>query len=371
MADHPHYAIMRIGKIHNYNVLETVEAHNIRKIPVGTVPGAPVPTDWVDKPGTLCERARKVLQEMGAEWEEGKILAVEFMVTASPEWWANASTKQKTDWIMAQWKFANDKFGGGLILFTPHVDESTPHVQFVGLPLYSAIERKRGRKPSSPEGIARRAKEEAEAPKVWRLSFHEMFGGHSDRLADLQTEYHGYVAHLGLERGKDTRGLQIRHTTLKEFKVKLQKEERELFRQQRELAAEADRLAEERQTLEFDDQQLAEGFSKLEAAREKFHKAELEHFAQTEEFRVREEALAEQEADLARRIAAHEKAATALEKRRDELLVRQAQANATDIAQAAERSRLDSEGLSNLRSGNSAESGSRILAFPLDVGLGV
>jgi len=39
-------------------------------------------------------------------------------------------------------------------------------------------------------------------------------------------------------------------------------------------------LAEERQVLEFYDQQLAEGFGKLEAAKQEFDKAQLEHFAQ-------------------------------------------------------------------------------------------
>ena len=336
MADRPHYAIMRIGKIHNYKVLEAVDGHNTRKIPAGTVQGAPAPIDWVNMSGTLCQRAQEVLQDKGAVWEKGKILAVEFLVTASPEWWANASFEQKTEWMKVQWKYATDKFGEGLLSFTPHLDESTPHVQFAGLPLYSAIVKTKGRKPSTPEGIARRAKEEAQAPKVWRLSFHKMFGGHSDRLADLQTEYHGYVAHLGLERGEDTRGLDIRHTTLKEGKRKLQKEERELFRRQRELDAEATRLAEERQVLEFYDQQLADGFGKLEAAKQEFHKAELEHFAQTEEFRVREEAFTEKEADLALRMASHKAAALALENKIVEIEVRATVAR-TQEAEAAQR----------------------------------
>jgi hypothetical protein len=336
MADRPHYAIMRIGKIRNYKVLEAVDGHNTRKIPAGTVQGAPATIDWVNMSGTLCQRAQEVLQDKGAIWEKGKILAVEFLVTASPDWWANASFEQKTEWMKVQWKYATDKFGEGLLSFTPHLDESTPHVQFVGLPLYSAILKTKGRKPSTPEGIARRAKEEAQAPKVWRLSFHEMFGGHSDRLADLQTEYHGYVAHLGLERGDDTRGLDIRHTTLKEGRRKLQKEERELFRRQREIDAEAARLAEERQALEFYDQQLADGFGKLEAAKQEFHKAQLEHFAQTEEFRVREEAFTEREADLALRMKAHEAAALALENRLVEIEEREAAAT-TREAEAAQR----------------------------------
>lgn len=336
MADRPHYAIMRIGKIHNYKVLEAVDGHNTRKIPAGTVQGAPAPIDYVNMSGTLCQRAQEVLHDKGAVWEKGKILAVEFLVTASPEWWANASFEQKTEWLKVQWKYATDKFGEGLISFTPHTDESTPHVQFVGLPLYSAIEKTKGRKPSTPEGISRRAKEEAEAAKVWRLSFHEMFGGHSDRLADLQTEYHGYVAHLGLERGDDTRGLNIRHTTLKEGKRKLQKEERELFRRQRELDAEAARLDEKRQALEFYDQQLAKGFGKLEDAKQEFHKAQLAHFAQTEEVRIREEAFTDREAELALRMAAQEASALNLENRIAEVEKREAVA-ATQEAEAAQR----------------------------------
>ncbi len=306
MTEATHYAIMRIGKIHNYKVLDAVEAHNTRKMPAGTVEGAPPPVDWVKMTGSFRERAQQIFAETGASWDKGKILAVEVLLTASPQWWANASREQKEEWVKANWRYAQDKAGPGLLSFIPHLDESTPHIQFVMLPLYHAAEKTRGTKPSKPESIARRVKKEAAAPKIWRLSFHELFGGHRDKLADLQTEYHGYVAHVGLTRGRDTRGLEIRHQTLKEYKLKLQQEERELFQRQKELDAEWAKIAEEREVRDHYNQQLEEKHRWVKEAEERVEKLLAAQAAQARDIRARAEALSQGERDLAQRLQAME-----------------------------------------------------------------
>lgn len=177
MSEKPAYAILRIGKIKSLATLDAVEWHNTRQIPAGTVEGLPSPEDLVQMTGTYRERFARVLAETGATYEDGKILAVEVMVTASPQWWEKATLDEKAEWWRAQLRFANDLFGPGLIAFTPHVDESTPHAQFVGLPLYHDIVRKRGAKPTTPEAKKKRAEEEARSPKIRRLSHDRVFGG--------------------------------------------------------------------------------------------------------------------------------------------------------------------------------------------------
>ena len=285
MSEKPSYAILRIGKIKSLTTLDAVEWHNTRQIPAGTVDGLPPPEDLAEMSGTYRERFARVLAETGATWEEGKVLAVEVLVTASPEWWEQAARDEKEEWWKAQLRFANDLFGPGLIAFTPHLDESTPHAQFVGLPLYRDIKRKPGPKPRTAEAIQRRAEEEARSAKIWRLSHDRVFGGSAKRLADLQTTYHGYVKHLGLARGRDTVGVGIKHTTLKHYK-KL------LTQMDRDLAREAAEQQEERQVLDHYDAELQEKY-------DRFHEDRLDLFRQEEEFRTKREALDARQDELA------------------------------------------------------------------------
>lgn len=343
MTEKPHYAIMRIGKIHTRAVLDAVEWHNTRQIPARTVEGMEAPEDWTGLAGRYRDRADKIFMDTGATEDEGKILAVEVLVTASPDWWATAADDLKTEWWKAQYAYAEHVFGPGLLAFTPHLDESTPHAQFVGLPLYHATPRKKGAKPKDPEKLRQRLEEEANAPKVWRLSHDAVFGGGPDGLAHRQTEYHGFVAHLGLSRGKDTVGLGIKNIPLKHY-AKL------LTQMDRELAREAAELAEERAVLEHYDQQLAEGYVDIEEHKQLIIKDELRLFADQEEFRIREEHLATDEAALderrealRREVGEAQVAARQMNEREAHLSAKAAEQERTEFDLRAKRNTLDVE----------------------------
>ena len=297
MTEKPSYAIMRIGKIRTRAVLDAVEWHNTRQIPAGIVEGLDLPEEWTEHTGSYRDRADKILKDTGATHEQGKVLAVEVLLTASPEWWATASKEMKRDWWEAQYTYAKHLFGPGLLAFTPHLDESTPHAQLVGLPLYHAIKKKTGPKPKDPEKLRKRIEEEAKASKIWRLSHDAVFGGGPVGLAMRQTEYHGFVAHLGLSRGKDTVGLGVKHIPLKHYSKLLMQMERDLARQTEE-------LAEQRMVLEHYENEQKESFAKLAAQQDAIRHDELQLFANQENLRVREERLASQEASLAVRQAA-------------------------------------------------------------------
>jgi hypothetical protein len=327
MTKKPSYAILRIGKIKSLATLDAVEWHNTRQIPAGTVEGLPPPEDLAEMSGTYRERFARVLAETGATWEQGKILAVEVLVTASPEWWEKAALDEKKEWWKAQLRFANDLFGPGLIAFTPHVDESTPHAQFVGLPLYRDIKRKPGPKPKTAEAIQRRAEEEALSAKIWRLSHDRVFGGSAERLADLQTTYHGYVKHLGLARGRDTVGVGIKHTTLKHYK-KL------LTQMDRDLAREAAEQQEERQVLDHYDAELREKYNR-------FYEDRLDLFRQEEEFRIKRQALDARQHELNMRESKLEVRVKLFEERERELEESALALRAEALAEAEARALAD------------------------------
>ena len=284
MTEKPSYAILRIGKIKSFATLDAVEWHNTRAIPAGTVEGAPPPEDLVQMTGTYRERVKRIFGETGSKHAEGKVLATEVLVTTSPEWWVQASDADKEEWWRVQLRFAKDLFGPGLIAFTPHLDESTPHAQFVGLPLYQAVKKKSGPKPKSPEALRKREEEEASAAKIWRLSHDKVFGGSSKRLAELQTRYYSYVKHLGLVRGRDTVGQDVKHQTLKHY-------QKLLTQMERDLARAAEELREDRQVRDHYEDELRKGYEQLRAD-------ELALFGQQEEHRVRAEALERRQKDL-------------------------------------------------------------------------
>jgi hypothetical protein len=292
MTEKPNYAIMRIGKIHTRTILDAVEWHNTRRGPARVVEGLGLPDEWVDRKGAYRDRADDILKEVGAAHDEGKILAVEVLVAASPEWWTTATEEQKREWWLAQYAYAKHLFGPGLLAFTPHLDESTPHAQFVGLPLYHAVKKKTGPKPKDPEDLRKRLEEEANAPKIWRLSHDAVFGGGPEGLAAHQTAYHGFVAHLGLCRGRDTVGLGIKNIPLKRYAELLTQMDRDLRR-------EAEEIANERQMLEHYDQQLSEGFERQRLQREAIEKDELDLFARQNELDTREQRMLAAEQDIA------------------------------------------------------------------------
>jgi hypothetical protein len=294
MTEKPNYAIMRIGKIHTRTILDAVEWHNTRRGPARVVEGLGLPDEWVDREGAYRDRADDILKEVGATHDEGKILAVEVLVAASPEWWTTATEEQMREWWRAQYAYAKHLFGPGLLAFTPHLDESTPHAQFVGLPLYHAVKKKTGPKPKDPEDLRKRLEEEANAPKIWRLSHDAVFGGGPEGLAAHQTTYHGFVAHLGLCRGRDTVGLGIKNIPLKRYAELLTQMDRDLRR-------EAEELANERQILEHYDQQLRAGYESQRLQREAIAKDELELFARQSAFDEREQRIIAAEQEVATR----------------------------------------------------------------------
>ncbi|CAO1652989.1 plasmid recombination protein [Parasphingorhabdus sp. NYA22] len=244
-----HYAILRVEKIKTFADLRAVGQHNTRAIPAATVPGAAPPVERLRLTGPFDQRAKSLLKKLEVKFKKNQIIAVEILLSASPEWWAQASNLHKKEWIESTEKFLHEKFGKGLISISYHTDESTPHIQAVALPIYYRAVKKCGAKPIKAESIAKRQLEEANAPKIWRLSYDEILGGEPENLSKLQTRYHSFVAHLGLERGKITLGQGIKHGPLKQYAKELRQKERELEAWQESLAGDQAFLAHEEDKL--------------------------------------------------------------------------------------------------------------------------
>lgn len=159
------------------------------------------------------------IKESGASISSGKqnesTVAVEIVLSASPEFfrpgspesWGVFDEKRTLDWANASANFLSDKYGKNLVALDLHLDEATPHIHAIVVPLEMSARKKRRTKKQIKN------KEPAKVIHKEVLNAAKQFNRQA--LIDLQTQAALAVKHLGIERGK--RGSKAKHTTLKTF----------------------------------------------------------------------------------------------------------------------------------------------------------
>lgn len=114
------------------------------------------------------------------------VLMVEYVMTASPEWFDKATPEQEKAFFQRSLQWLADKYGADRIVTASiHRDEATPHLSAFVVPL----------------------------TQDKRLSAKEFIGSRDKMRAD-QTSYAGCVADLGLERGIE--GSKATHQTIQQ-----------------------------------------------------------------------------------------------------------------------------------------------------------
>jgi hypothetical protein len=115
------------------------------------------------------------------------VIAVEYLMTASPEWWKTATEKQQTAFFNRCAAWLGDKYGReNILVATIHRDETSPHLSAFVVPLT--------------------------ADK--RLSAKE-FIGNKTKMSEDQTTFADRMKDLGLQRG--IKGSKARHQTIREY----------------------------------------------------------------------------------------------------------------------------------------------------------
>jgi hypothetical protein len=115
------------------------------------------------------------------------VVAVEYLMTASPEFFKVADKQQQKDFFDKSMEWLKEKHGDeNIISATIHRDETTPHLAVFVVPM-------------TQDG---------------RLSARDFLGGRK-LLTEAQTSYAKKVEHLGLERGVEKSKAQ--HKTIKEY----------------------------------------------------------------------------------------------------------------------------------------------------------
>lgn len=183
------YAILRVKKHKNLGSIKRCENHQCRKV---KVPNANEKLTHKNKlilgSEDFTDDIKNRLNEYKKERTIRKdaVLAIELLLTASPEFFDNATAKQKNDWIRTNIAFLKKEYSAENIAFlNVQLDEKTLHLSCMVIPMH--------------EG---------------RLCCKHYLNGPGG-LSALQDRYWLAVQQHGLKRG--LKGSKAKHKTIRQF----------------------------------------------------------------------------------------------------------------------------------------------------------
>lgn len=181
------FAIMRCKKLKGMGSVASSLQHHFRERETANADPTRTPENgyWVGK--TTDETMGLLRERLPEKHRKDAVLAVEYMMTASPDWWEKATKPQQIEFVKKSGEWLIEKYGkDNVIAFGVHHDEKTPHVSAFVIP-------------RTVDG---------------RLSAKEFIGNRDKMTAD-QTSYAAKVQDLGLERGIE--GSKAKHVTIQQY----------------------------------------------------------------------------------------------------------------------------------------------------------
>lgn len=167
------YAIMRAKKLASMGSVAASMQHCYRERETHNADQERTPDNQHLVAKSTDEAMGKLRSLLPEKRRKDAVLAVEYVMTASPEWFAKATPEQEQAFFQRSLQWLADKYGADRIVTASiHRDEATPHLSAFVVPL----------------------------TQDKRLSAKEFIGSRDKMRAD-QTSYAGCVAALGLERG--------------------------------------------------------------------------------------------------------------------------------------------------------------------------
>lgn len=200
------YSITRGAKIKDRTQLTSMAEHNFRLRPQANIDASRTPKNrlLVNKLGVdqrdaadLNAKITAYYKGLGVKEKKDNVLMMEFIATASPEFFEGKSEAEVNVWVKAQVAFFEAEFGDNLKLAILHRDEASPHLHF-GV----SCEEKRQRRFKNRHGEGVKEGYALNARR-WDPVF----------FIGLQDRYAAHNSVFGLERGK--RGSNAVHQDLK------------------------------------------------------------------------------------------------------------------------------------------------------------
>lgn len=167
------YAIMRCKKLSGMGSVAAALQHCYRERETPNADAERTPDNEHRAASSTNEAMGRLRELLPEKRRKDAVLAVEYVMTASPEWWAKATPQQQAAFFDQAQGWLAAKYGADrIVTATIHRDEATPHLSAFVVPL-------------TQDG---------------RLSAKEFIGGRDKMRAD-QTSFAEAVRDLGLERG--------------------------------------------------------------------------------------------------------------------------------------------------------------------------
>lgn len=186
------YAIMRCKKLASMGSVAGALKHCYRERETPNADPERTPGNVHTAAATTDEAMGRLRSLLPEKRRKDAVLAVEYLMTASPEWWDKADAKQQAEFFRQSRQWLADKYGEDrIVTATIHRDEKTPHLSAFVVPL----------------------------TKDGRLSAKEFVGGRQ-KMRDDQTAYAKRLEPLGLERGIE--GSKARHQTIRAYYAGIQ-----------------------------------------------------------------------------------------------------------------------------------------------------
>lgn len=230
------YNSLRVGKINSRDQMNKTAAHNFRlhsqpNIDATQTPNNRVLLNTLQMDLTNRQGFAKAFlghyESNGVKEKKGNVLALEMVVSASPEMFEGKTQEQIGLWAQEQVDFAQEKFGENCRLAVLHLDEKTPHIHFLISTEQKTVKRYRNQKGEFfKETVSLNAKR-------WNPAF----------LTKLHDDHGRLNEKWGLKRGE--KGSKRAHKTLKEYYGELNALESELknglsqYKKDKELLAKA------------------------------------------------------------------------------------------------------------------------------------
>lgn len=231
------FVVLRFAKFRTLSALGAASAHNTRTAKAGLAHTTPPPdgrgvlvldgqpnaaTAWKDRAAAVgLKKPRR-----------DAVLAIEAVMSASPSWFDTATPEERDEWTERSLDYARDIFGSDNILQASlHLDEKTPHLHILAIPLEQKARTKAGR--------PRKGRKPSKRPATltWGLNARGIIGT-PDKMREHQTNYAAAMADLGLRRGRPKRATAAHHKSAAQYRVEAA-EDRAQAAQNRALTTEA------------------------------------------------------------------------------------------------------------------------------------
>ena len=181
------YAIMRCKKLTGMGSVASALQHCYRERETPNADAERTPENYCSVSQSADEAMGKLRELLPEKRRKDAVLAVEYVMTASPEWWKEATPRQQAEFFARSEQRLENKYGNDrVVAVVVNRDDDTPHLSAFVVPL-------------TQDG---------------RLSAKEFIGGRS-KMRDDQSTYAESVKKLGLERGIE--GSRATHQTVQHY----------------------------------------------------------------------------------------------------------------------------------------------------------